>query len=115
MIIRDYKNSDYEAITELANKYKISLPSEGKIIVAENSKGKIVAFANIRPVIFIEPFIGENPLVGYQLWEYIKEKSIKGKIKIIRCFAEPKHFKLFRKLGFKRVFNKKIPMEINIL
>jgi N-acetylglutamate synthase-like GNAT family acetyltransferase len=113
MIIREAKPEDTEELKSLAEKYKIDVPGDGKIVLAESSSGKIEAFVNIRPVFMIEPFVCENPLIGAKLWDYIARKSTIGGIKILRCYAQEKHLKLFKKLGFYRVFKKYIPMEIN--
>lgn len=113
MRIRDAKIEDLEQIEELAKKHDLGLPSEGKIIVAETEDGKIEGFVNLRSVVMIEPFICENPLAANKLWEYVKDKSEKGNVKIIRCFAQPKHESLFKRLGFYGIFTKEIPLEIN--
>lgn len=113
MTIREAKQEDLEQILKLADKHGISIPSEGKIIVAETTTGIIAGFVNIRPVIMIEPFICDNPLGAEKLWEYIKKKSEKGGVKILRCFAQEKHLKLFKRLGFYRIFQKHISLEIN--
>lgn len=111
MKIRDYEISDYPRIKELADKYKINLPYEGKLIVAEDKNGEIKAFANIRLVPMIEPFISENTMIGNKLWNYIEEKTRKGGVKITRCFTESKNEGLFKRLGFYRIFNKHCFME----
>lgn len=113
MKIREAKTEDIQTLNEMAVKYKLDLPPDGTVIVAETNSGKIEAFAILRGVYFVEPLISENPLATKDLWDYIKEKSIKKNVRILRCFAEPKHFKLLKKIGFYQVFEKKIPMEIN--
>jgi len=113
MKIRAGKQEDLEQLMKLAEKHNILLPGEGTIFVAETEAGKIEGFVNMRSVMMIEPFICENPLVANKIWEYIKERSEKGNIKILRCFAQKKHTKLFKRLGFYRIFAKNIPLEIN--
>ena len=113
MKTRDAKIEDLEQIEALAKKHKLSLPSEGKIIVVETEEGKIEGFVNLRSVVTIEPFICENPLAANKLWEHIRDRSEKGNVKIIRCYAQPKHVSLFKRLGFYRIFEKWNSMEIN--
>ena len=113
MTVRDANKADLDQIKKLAEKNGITIPDEGKLIVAETKEGTITGFVNIRPVFMIEPFICENPLGADRLWEYIQEKSQEGQIKILRCFAQEKHLSLFKKLGFYRIFQKHIPLEIN--
>jgi N-acetylglutamate synthase-like GNAT family acetyltransferase len=113
MTVRDAKKEDLEQIKKIADKNGITIPKEGKLIVAETKTGSIAGFVNIRPVFMIEPFICENPLGADRLWEYIQEKSKEGQVKILRCFAQEKHLRLFKKLGFYRIFKKHIPLEIN--
>lgn len=113
MIVRDAKPEDQEQIEELAKKYGLDLPSEGKIVVAETDEGEIKAFVNLRSVIFVEPFVAENPMLGKKLWDYLKYKSNEGGIKIMRCFAKTENQKLYEKLGFYEIFNDMKAMEIN--
>jgi N-acetylglutamate synthase-like GNAT family acetyltransferase len=113
MIVRDAKEEDLDQIKKLADKNGITIPNEGKLIVAETTTGAIVGFVNIRPVFMIEPFICDNPFGSRKLWEHIQRKSKEGQVKILRCFAQEKHLGLFKKLGFYRIFQKHIPLEIN--
>lgn len=113
MTIREATPEDIPRINELAEKYGLSVPYDGKTVIAESNSGKIEAFVNVRPVFMIEPFVCENPLTGAKLWNYVAEKTEKGGIKILRCFAQQKHVRLFKKLGFYRIFRKAIPLEIN--
>ncbi len=115
MQIRDAKEEDLPRLQELADKYKLNLPDvgEGTIVLAESNSGKITDFLMIRGVYFLEPVVSENPLAMYQLWKYVSQKSKEHNIKIMRCFAQPKHFNLLKRIGFYRIFKKYIPMEIN--
>jgi len=111
--IRDYLPEDLDQIKKLAEKYKINLPIEGKVIVSVTNSGKIEGFIVLRNVLMIEPFICENPIMANKLWDYVKEKVESGGVKIIRCFAQPRHEKLYKKLGFYRIFKEFKSMEIN--
>jgi hypothetical protein len=113
MKIREAVSEDMPQLIELAEKHGLSIPKEGTIVVAESNSGKIEAFANIRFVAMLEPVVIENPLIGAKLWNYVAEESRKKGIKILRCFAQEKHVKLLKKLGFYSVFKKSRPMEIN--
>jgi len=113
MVVRDYRPEDHEAVKALAEKHKLNMPGEGKLIVVETNSGKIEGFANIRAVFMIEPLVCENPLMADKLWTYISEKSRKGNVKILRCFIEQKHSKLLTKIGFYRIFKKHHIYEIN--
>jgi len=112
MIPRPAKPEDYEQINKLSEKHNIDLPNEGKLIVLEDN-GEIKAFVNIRPVLFVEPFISESPIATIKLWGYIKKKFIDGDIKILRCFAQKKHKKFYEKLEFYEIFNDYVSMERN--
>jgi len=112
MIVRKAKDKDMGRIKQLAEKNNLSLPDEGLVVVVE-ADDKIEAFANIRAVLMIEPFVSENPIASKKLWEHIKTKTQLGGFKILRCFAQEKDKNLFGKLGFYRIFEKHIPMEIN--
>lgn len=111
MIIREYISKDRERIAELTEKYGLSVPKDSKIIVAENSKGVVEGFVSVRPVLFIEPMISENPIIAVKLWNYVEEKMKEGGIKIIRCFAPQDKLKTYKKLGFYRIFNKMFALE----
>ena len=113
MITRLARAEDSEQINKLAEKHGLSLPGEGTVIVAENSDGEITAFVNIRAVLMIEPFVSDNPFASDKLWEHIKTQTQLGGFKILRCFAQERHRSLFEKLGFYRIFEKHIPLEIN--
>lgn len=110
MTIREAKIEDMEQIETLAEKYGLSVPYDGKLIVAEDN-GVIKAFVNIRIVTMIEPFISESPTIGKKLWDYIERKIQKKQFPIIRCFTKQKNEKLFTKLGFSKVFESEITME----
>ena len=112
-MIRQAKEEDLTQVRELAEKHKLPLPAEGNLIVAVTVSGKVEAFANIRPVFTIEPFVCENSLAGKKLWDYIENRTRKSSIKILRCFIEQKNEKLLKKLGFYRIFKKSLTMEIN--
>jgi hypothetical protein len=104
MKIRDYIESDFEKVKELAERNGLSFPSEGKIILAEDDNGEIKSFINVRLVTFIEPMASENPVIGKKLFDYVEKKIKEKGIKIIRCFAEEKNVNLFKKLGFYECF-----------
>lgn len=114
MNIRESKIEDVEQIKALCKKYGLEISREAKVIVAENNYGKITGFIAIRPVIFIEPMICENPIASVKLWKYVKDKLTDGGVGITRIFIKKKYYNLLKKLGFKRIFNKEIPMEINL-
>lgn len=114
MKIRQIKTQrDLEQVKVLAERYGLNLPSEGTVIVVENNAGEIVAFANMRGVIMIEPFVSASPQASLHLWKHIYNESRNRGVKILRCFAKERDIKLFTKLGFYRIFEKNIPMEIN--
>lgn len=113
MITRLATAKDNEQIEKLAEKHGLNLPGEGTVIVAENKEGEITAFVNIRAVLMIEPFVSDTPFASEKLWEHIQTKTQLGGFKILRCFAQERHISLFEKLGFYRIFEKHIPMEIN--
>lgn len=113
--IRYAEAKDFAKIKELAHKHAISLPQDGSYIVVENSEGEIKAFANMRGVIMIEPFISTSPQTSRKLWNYISKTSQSRGVKILRCFTQEKNVKLLSKLGFYRAFKNLIPMEINFL
>lgn len=113
MIVRTAKEEDREQIEKLAEKHGLNLPGEGTVIVVENKEGEITAFTNIRTVLMIEPFISDTPFASEKLWEHIQAKAQLGGFKILRCFAQERNKSLFEKLGFYRIFEKHIPMEIN--
>ena len=113
MEIRQAIQKDWEQIEQLAKEQGISLPKDGTYIVAVNDNGNIRAFANMRGVIMIEPFISASPQASQKLWNHIAGVASEKGIKILRCFAKEKDVKLFTKLGFYKVFKKMIPMEIN--
>jgi hypothetical protein len=104
MKIRDYIDSDSEKVKELAERNSLSLPAEGKIIIAEDDNGEIKSFVNVRLVTMIEPMVSENPVIGKKLFDYVEEKIKGSGIKILRCFAEEKNVNLFKKLGFYECF-----------
>ncbi len=114
MIIRNYiPEKDGDEVRELADKHKLNVPIDSKIIVAESNTGKIEGFVSIRPVMFIEPMVSDNPITAVKLWNYVEKKMKDGGIKVIRCFAEPKHEKTYKKLKFYRVFKKMLALEKN--
>lgn len=105
--------NDSNKINEFEKKYNITFPKEGKLIIAEDNNGQIKAIANLRFVLMIEPFISENAIIGKKLWDYI-ENYIKEKgIKIIRCFANEKNAKIFKKAGFYECFENHKILEKN--
>ena len=112
MTIRNYENKDREQVEKLAEKYGFPFPEDGKIIVAE-SEGEIKAFTSIRFVPFIEPFIAESSFAGKQLFDFMEERLIEGKVPIVRCFTKKENVKLFEKLGFYKVYESEIPLEKN--
>jgi len=113
MRIRDYKKEDYEQVKTLAVKHGLNLPSDSKIIVAESYSGKIEGFVSVRNVLFIEPIVSDNPIMAVKLWNYVEEKIKKGGIKVVRCFADSKKEKTYKKVGFYRIFKKMLFLEKN--
>ena len=113
MTIRNYENKDREQVEKLAEKYGFPFPEDGKIIVAEDGNGNIKAFTCIRFVATIEPFIGESSFAGKQLFDFMEERLIEGKVPIVRCFTKKENVKLFEKLGFYKVYESEIPLEKN--
>ncbi len=111
MTIREYKIEDSEQIKDLAMKYNLNLPADGKIIVAESSLGKIVGFVCVRLVPMITPFVSENSLMGKQLFDYIENKLKEKNYPLIQCYVEEKNRGLLEKLGFCRIFPKHLIME----
>lgn len=109
-MIIDYTEKYYEEVKELAMKHNLDLPSEGKMLLGLDESGKVKSLSIIRMVPTIEPMISENPIVGNELWNHIKERS-KGQLKILRCFAKEEHIGLYKKLGFTEVFEGYTPME----
>jgi len=61
----------------------------------------------------IEPMVSENPIVAVKLWNYVEEKIKKGGIKVVRCFADTKKEKTYKKVGFYRIFKKMLFLEKN--
>lgn len=112
-MIRAAEEKDVKEVIALAEKHNLSVPLDASVIVKTNSAGKIEGFIALRNVIFIEPFVCENPVAAKKLWDYCIEGCKTNKIKILRCFAQEKHTKLFKKLGFYRIFKKYNSMEIN--
>lgn len=113
MDIRLYVDSDYEKVKEFVERNGLAMPSEGQLIINEDETGEIKAAVNLRKVIFIEPLVSESPLHAKKLWDYVEKKIIDNGIKIIRCTAERKNIKLFKKLGFYEAFEKSILLEKN--
>ena len=113
MRTRDYKVEDFEQVKSLAEKHGLNLPSDSKIIVAESNTGKIEGFVALRSVLMIEPMVSENPIVAVKLWNYVEEKIKKGGIKVVRCFADTKKEKTYKKVGFYRIFKKMLFLEKN--
>ena len=109
-MIRDAEIKDMEQINALAEKYGLSVPSEGKLLVAEEN-GVIKAFVNVRFVTFITPFVSENPVIGKKLWDYVDDRLRKSGIKLVQCFTKEKNVNLFEKLGFNKVFGDQAIME----
>lgn len=114
MKIRDYiPEKDYEQVKKLAEKYKLNIPKDGKIIIVENNNGEIKSFVNLRLVLYAEPFVSESPIYGKELWDYIEKKIEEKGIKIIRCFTKGKNLELFKKLGFYEAFGDQTALEKN--
>lgn len=113
MKVREAKPEDLEQIKALAEKHKLNLPPDGTVIIAETSSGVIKAVSVIRGVYFLEPVISESPFAIKELWDYIRVKSIEKNVRILRCFVEPRHVKLLKKIGFYRIFPKHQIYEIN--
>jgi len=113
MKVRQATQEDWEQIVKLANESEILLTKEGTYLVAVNDNGNVRAFANMRGVIMIEPFVSASPQASDKLWKHISTEAMQKNIKIIRCFVKENNVNLFTKLGFYKIFKKLIPMEIN--
>lgn len=113
MKIREYKPEDYDKVKDLAEKHNLNLPSEGKIILAEDDEGRIVSFINFRMVLFIEPFVSENPLAGKKLFDEAEKRIKEGNLRIVRCFTDVNNKELLEKLGFYEINELLVPFEKN--
>lgn len=109
------EKKDLLQLTLLAKKHNLNFPSEGKVFVCEDSEGKIKACTNVRMVLFIEPFIAEDPISGKRLWDFVEKKIKENKVRIIRCFARKENIELYEKIGFYKIFSDHISMEKNFI
>lgn len=114
MIIRDYNSSDFDDIEELKRKFNISVPEEGKMIVAwDELKKKVVGFLVLRPVIMIEPIVSENPIAAIKLFDHSQVMlSING-AKVCRAFTKGKVKEQLLKKGWYQAFEGLDIMETN--
>lgn len=106
-------HEEFEQIEALAKKNNLEVPTEGTKLIAVNSKNKVTAFVNMRGVMMIEPFVGDEPNAAVKLWNHIAQQAEGNGVRIMRCFVEPKTEKILKKLGFYRVFKKHKAYEIN--
>ncbi|MHB8483269.1 MAG: hypothetical protein ACYDBV_11150 [Nitrospiria bacterium] len=111
MKIREFEPKDFDSVKRLSVENGMLLPTEGKMFVAEDSKGKVVGFVVLRAVMFIEPFICKNPVIAKKLYDFAEWHIRISEAKIVRVFT--KNFKLLKKLGFYKIFPEYEPMEKN--
>ncbi len=112
MKIREFREGDFQELNELAKRNGLELPPDGKLILAEDELGKIVAFCVVRPVLVIEPFCAENSLSGKKLWDQLEWAMNTSDIKTVRAnLIDEKNIELLEKLGFERVLEGQIQMQ----
>jgi N-acetylglutamate synthase-like GNAT family acetyltransferase len=114
MTIRKYIDGDFEQIKKLAVSYNLNLPEFfSNCYVAVDKDDKIIAFAVIRYVPMIEPFISDNSLAGKRLFDMMIKELKENKMNLVcRCNIEPENKDLLEKLGFEQVFEDSIQMEL---
>lgn len=111
MTIRRYNDSDYQEVHSLATKYELNIPESGDMMVTVDDNGNLKGFMVVRPVMMIEPFIGENSLANKKLFDKFEWLMNVSKVKVVRCNVEKKNKKLMEKLGYYPVFEDHIQME----
>lgn len=102
---------EIEAVNKLAAKYNITVPADARIIIAVNDEGEIRAFAGLRPVITVTPFVSENPRMGKELFDHAEGYMKSLGYPLVQCITDPENEGLFNKLEFAKVFEGKIIME----
>lgn len=111
MKLREATLQDMPELKDMALKYEIDFPEDARILIAENDEGEIKAFAALRPMVQITPFISENPLIGKKLFDHMQDYLQSFHYPMVQCFTDPENKDLFTKLGFQQVFDDKIIME----
>lgn len=101
---------DTEQVKALCEKYKINMPTEGKIIVVEEN-GIIKSFVCMKYVMMISPFVSESPVYSKWLYNFLEERIKENNIPIVECFIEKHNEGLLNKLGFQRIFPDHLIME----
>lgn len=111
MEYRVIQEQDMQAVLDLCNKHKIGLPHINSLIyVAENDDG-IKGMIGVTKLIFIEPLIADNALIGKKLYDKVLTILEKENIPEVYCHCDKNKETLFNKAGFITQENNKLIMK----
>jgi hypothetical protein len=104
MIRRYSHEEDYQAVKNYCYKHGIAFPDRNSILlVSFNDGGLVNGLVGLKPVIFVEPLVADNPILANNLGRMVEGIIIQQGIKVISASVpreNVKHIAQLEKEGF---------------
>lgn len=115
-MIRSYiHKTDFKAVKNYCSKHDIAFPVRNEVlIVSFNDQGEINGLVGLKPVVFVEPLIADNPILANNLGRMVEGIIIQQGITVISASVpreNVKHIAQLEKDGFVIVENNHIKLE----